>query len=98
MADEKIIKYYLLCTTRNGSKRHILTDINPDVRSIIINKKDVLTYFKTRDGDLIANETIVGGDDQPPTTDNSEVSIYKSTVGIEHANNKLSNKKIIVLC
>jgi hypothetical protein len=61
MSDEKIIKYYLLCTIRAGSKKHLFSDITDRDKGTIITKKELLVYFKLRDGDYIAKETIVGG-------------------------------------
>ena len=61
MSDEKIIKYYLMCTVRLGGKRHPASDILRENQIVIINKLDVETFFRKQDNSLVINDIVVGG-------------------------------------
>lgn len=63
MSSEKIIKYYLLCTIRSGSKKHIFDEVADTDLNTIITKKELSVYFKKHDNDTIVKESVVGGSD-----------------------------------
>lgn len=64
MSDEKIIKYYLMCTVRLGGKKHPANDILKENQIVIINKLDVETFFRKQDDALIINDIVVGGNNE----------------------------------
>jgi len=61
VVDERIIKYYLLCTTRNGSKRHIATELYSRTRGNMITKKDFDVYLRPHGDHFAVKDSVVGG-------------------------------------
>lgn len=58
---EKIVKYYLLCTVRMGSKIHIVDELPDKKLNIILTRKEMNLYLRKQDGHYIAREIVVGG-------------------------------------
>lgn len=61
--DERIKQYYLLCSIKSTPKQHILGQIAPDKLRGLFTDKELGQFLRNVDGNLIAWETIVGGDD-----------------------------------
>lgn len=61
--DERIIKYYLLCTVKNGSKRHIVTEMADKTRGNMITKKDIDVFLRPHGADYAVRDSVVGGGD-----------------------------------
>ncbi len=57
----KIIQYYLLCTVRNGKKRHIINELPKDKINIVVTRKEMNLYFRQQDGYYVPKEVVVGG-------------------------------------
>lgn len=57
MVDDRIRKYYLLCSVRNGHKRHMVNNV-PD---IVFTKKETELFLRKQDNYYVAKELIVGG-------------------------------------
>lgn len=64
MPNEKIIRYYKLCTVRIGERKHIIDGIKNTIAPLVT-KKDIETYFRNQDGYLVPREIVVGGSRQP---------------------------------
>lgn len=61
MPHEKIKKYYLLCETQLGERRHVINEIPSEKLNIILNKKEIDLYLRKQDGLYIPKETVIGG-------------------------------------
>jgi hypothetical protein len=61
MTDERITNYYLLCTVRNGYKRHIIDEFDERELKIVFTKEETMLYLRRHDGHYIAREIVVGG-------------------------------------
>lgn len=61
MSDEKIIKYYLLCTVRMGGKKHIVSDVLKKNQIVIISEHDMNIFFRKQNNNLVAKDVVVGG-------------------------------------
>lgn len=62
MPDKKIVKYYLLCTLGEGSKRHIVNDIPTSKLPLIINLRDQGLLLRRQRDQLVAKDIVVGGE------------------------------------
>ena len=60
MFNEKLTKYFLLCSATN-TRKHLFTDIPPEKLNVIIGKKDAMLFLTSIDGMLVAKEHIIGG-------------------------------------
>ena len=63
MSDNRITKYYLLCTVRNGTKKLLVNSINRKDLNIVFTKREMHMWFRERDGNFMARELVVGGND-----------------------------------
>lgn len=61
-ANEKLINYYLLCTTRNGKKSHIVNEIPEKKRVTLFTKKEMNLFLRKQDGLYVARDIVVGGE------------------------------------
>ncbi len=59
--DDRIIKYYLLCTVRIGSKAHIVNEIPDKKLSIVFTKKEIGLFLRKQGNQWIAKDIVVGG-------------------------------------
>jgi predicted metal-dependent peptidase len=57
----KLVKYYLLCTVRQGGKAHIVDKIPAKQLNIVFTGKEVGLFLRQHDGHLIAREIVTGG-------------------------------------
>jgi len=67
VVDERITKYYLLCTTRNGMKRHIATELFTRTKGNMITKKDFDVYLRPHGDYFAVRDSVVGGYAPTPT-------------------------------
>ena len=58
---DKIIKYYLLCTVRLGSKAHMVDKLPEKERNVVFTQREIKLFLREIDGHYIANEVVVGG-------------------------------------
>ena len=65
MVKEEIRNYYLLCTVRIGKRAHIVEQIQKDKLNILFTGKEKTLYFREQNGRLVANEKIIGGNEEP---------------------------------
>ncbi len=72
VVDERISKYYLLCTTRNGMKRHIATELFTRTKGNMITKKDFDTYLRPHGEYFAVRDSVVGGRNQNNQDDHSD--------------------------
>lgn len=63
MPGEEIIKYYLLCSVRAGTRKHIVNELPNKKLNVIFTKKEIDLYLRMQDGNYVAKEVIVGGSD-----------------------------------
>ncbi len=61
MSQDKLAKYYQLCTVRMGKKAHMIDDLARTDVDVILTKKEVDLFFRQADGHYIAREIVVGG-------------------------------------
>jgi len=59
--DSRIVKYYLLCTIRNGVKRHIINEVPSTAISVVLTKKEIALYLRSTDGNYVARDIVIGG-------------------------------------
>ncbi len=62
--NEKIVNYYLLCTTRIGGKTHIVDALQDTQLNIVFTKKEIDLFLRKHDKHYIAREIVVGGSEQ----------------------------------
>lgn len=60
MPNDRIIKYYLLCSISIGARRHMINDIPRDINKIFT-KKEIDIYFRKQGDNLVPNEVVIGG-------------------------------------
>jgi hypothetical protein len=61
MVNEKITKYYLLCSVRMGMRKHIVNELPDKKINVIFTGKEISLYFRQQDGCYVAREIIIGG-------------------------------------
>lgn len=64
MPNEKITKYYLLCSTRLGARKHIINELPDKKLNIILTKKEIDLFLRQQDGYYVAREVIIGGNEK----------------------------------
>jgi len=64
MMQDNIINYYLLCSVRLGTKRHMINELPPESIDVIFSKKEQELFLRKLDGVYIINETVIGGSDE----------------------------------
>lgn len=80
VVDERIVKYYLLCTTRNGSKRHIASELYTRTRGNMITKKDYETYLRPHGEYFAIKDSVVGGNEITESNDTNNDMTSKPTI------------------
>ncbi len=60
-SQNKITKYYLLCTVRMGQKAHIVDTLDMAQMNAIFTKKEIDLYLSKADGHYTAREIVIGG-------------------------------------
>lgn len=62
MSQEKIRKYFLLCTARMGGQRRAIVDrIAPEDLAKILTKTDIDLFLRRQNGHLTARDSVIGG-------------------------------------
>lgn len=64
MSSDKLVKYYLLCTVRQGSKAHVISTVEAKIGTVFT-KKEVTLFLRKHDGYYTAREIVIGGGGQP---------------------------------
>ena len=64
---DSIRNYYLLCTTRLGTKKHIVNELPSKGFETLFTKKEILLFFRKVDGIYTARELIIGSDEAVAT-------------------------------
>lgn len=59
---DKLVNYYLLCNV-DGKIPHVANSMSTDQLSAILSKREQRDYLRRVDGNLIAAETIIGGNE-----------------------------------
>ncbi len=59
-SQDKLTKYYLLCTVRMGQKAHIIDELATGAE-IVFTKREINLFLRKVDGHYIAREVVVGG-------------------------------------
>lgn len=79
MSNDKIKQYYLLCTTRLGAKKHIVSELNEKKITTIFTRKEINLYLRQQDGYYIAREVVVGGGDKSGNSISGETTAIRNT-------------------
>ncbi|SIP85863.1 Hypothetical protein PACV_148 [Pacmanvirus A23] len=65
MVKEEIVNYYLLCTVRNGKRKHIVSELPDKKLNVLFTGKEKTLFFREQNGELVARESVIGGNDEP---------------------------------
>ena len=63
MASTTLVKYYLLCSVENGKTPSMLNSLSSTQLGLLLTKKEQDVFIKSLNGRIVANETVIGGDD-----------------------------------
>jgi hypothetical protein len=75
--DAQLRAYYLLCSAKNGSKKHPLASLSTTQFKVLFSDSDRELFLRDHNEELIANEKIIGGNDVQA---NHSFSIYDAYI------------------